>query len=36
MKVANLAAAQAISNSELGEAHQTGKSNASGLAFAPD
>ncbi len=36
MKVANIAAAQSISNLELSEPHKTGKSNTSGIGFAAD
>jgi len=34
MKVANFAAAQGNSNSELGDAHHTGKSHNSATGFA--
>lgn len=36
MKVANIAAAQSISNLELSEPHKTGKSNTSGIGFAAE
>lgn len=36
MKVANIAAAQSISNLDLNEPHKTGKSNTSGIGFAAE
>ena len=36
MKVANIAAAQSISNLELNEPNKTGKSNTSGIGFAAE